>query len=286
MKNIFFALFLFAFTSIIFSQEDTTIEIKNKFDLTNRIVSFEFMDLKTDSITNETKEIWGPIGTGFFVGLSSVFKDRLFLITSKHVIDYYIKNNYGDLLIRYPYYYEKDKKIHNVRLVLEENKYSKFLIYPKDACYDICAIDITEVPQKEMNFIILSDIIVVTSAYPISQILSSQDTLQQGNFVGFIGYPFGLSGKNKNFLIERFGIISTIITEDYEDLCGKHYLINSICMGGDSGSPVFLHSLNFLTVNYTPKVIGVLRGNYFPGLIVVEPIDIIMNEIMKYLEKF
>lgn len=285
MKYIVYLIFLILFTNNLLSQVDTS-EIKKKFELTNRVISFEILDLKVDSITKETVEAWEPIGTGFFVGLSDIFKNRMFLVTSKHIINYYFKNNYGDILVRYPYYHETDKKIYNVRLLLERNEYSKYLIYPKDTCYDICAIDVTEVKYKVRDFLILSNILTISSAFPISQISSSKDTVQRGDFIYFIGYPFGLSGEYKNFLIERFGVISAVITDDYEDLCGKHYLINSICIGGDSGSPVILHELNYLYGYKNFKVIGVLRGNYFTGLIVVEPIEIIMEEIIKYLEKY
>jgi|WetSurMetagenome_2_1015567.scaffolds.fasta_scaffold114863_2 hypothetical protein len=277
MKKMFLLVILI-FISFIQNSVCQIIDPKSEYYLTNRIISFEYISNSVlDSMGNNIFE-YRPLATGFCIN----YKDRVFLITCKHVINKIIKNHLGMLIIRYPYYDKINDDIKTVRLsTVIKNEIYKTIIFSKDTCYDVCVIDYLDILWNSFPLILLDTIKTnyQISAIPYSQIINSTETLYELNNIYFMGYPFGLSGKKRNYLIFRSGIISAIIDDDYGDICGRHYLINSESFGGDSGSPVFL------ITSPHEKLIGILSGNYETGLSIVEPIDEVLTIISEYLKK-
>ncbi|HMQ70092.1 MAG TPA: serine protease [Ignavibacteria bacterium] len=250
---------------------------QNNFD--NKILTIEAPFVVEDTISKIVSVSNKPIGTAFIVGMSSYFKGKRFLVTARHVINEVIKNYDSELILRLPY---DDSVFKSVRFRSNLNDLKKeCLLYPKDTCYDLAIIEFSDLKGELVDKDTIDFEKLKFGAFPISVFKTSLDTLWSGNFITFAGYPKGLSGFYKNYLIFRFGIIAAVISDKFEELCKDHFLINSESTGGDSGSPVFSSNLGS-----TDKLIGVLSGSYFTGLSVVEPIEIVIEMIDQYLKEF
>jgi len=277
--KICYFIIIFFFTNIVFLKKCTFAQENNSaFD--NKIITIEAPHLIEDTNSQKDSVINRPIGTAFILGMSSYFKNKRFLVTAKHVIDEIINTYDSDLILRIPY---KDSVNKSIRFSCDLNSLSpQDILYPKDSCYDLVVIEFSNLSGVLLENTSINMENLDYGAFPISTLKNSSDTLQIGNFILLAGYPRGLSGTFRNYLIYRFGIISTLITDKFEDLCNRHFLINTESSGGDSGSPVFSMSGFF---NSTEKIIGVLSGSYFTGLSVVEPIEVVKEMIDEYLSK-
>lgn len=286
-------MFFFVFLIFLFYFQNTFCQIiveKSKYNFTNRIVSFEYItESFLDSLDNDVFK-YKPFATGFFIK----YNNGYFLITCKHVIYTIITNYLGELIIRYPYYDKINDEVKTFRFSTNiKDKINNSILFSNDSCYDICVIDYGDILSTSYFYNFLIDTNKTDyqfSFYPQSQIINYNDTIFEMDNVYFSGYPFGLSGNSRNYLIYRTGIIAAIINDIYESpvhetICGKHYLINSESYGGDSGSPVFITSLRTTGTISDVKLIGILRGAYFTGVSIVEPIDEVIKIISEYQKR-
>lgn len=249
------------------------------------IISIESTVIEEDSLGNNISERIRPLGTGFLLGHSDYFKGRIFLVTAKHIMKYVMSTLGGNLIIRLPY--DDTLKLKNIKSIKFETYISDTdsykVLYPRDPCYDVAVLDLTEFKLYSIDVPYFNEFGLAINPFVVSNILSNKDTLYPTQPIILGGYPLGLSGVYRNYIIYRYGIISAIITDKYEELCGAHYFINTETIGGDSGSPVFAFPMDG-SQSYELKLIGVMKGSYFTGLNVVEPISEVMKIIDDYLQ--
>lgn len=128
----------------------------------------------------------------------------------------------------------------------------------------------------------------------------------EGDFVFILGFPLGLAGEERNFVIVRAGTIARV--RDLLDGKANTFLLDASVFPGNSGGPVILKpeamTIMGTKVSNMPYVIGIVQG-YLPyedvavstqtkrprvifqensGLAVVHPIDCIDETVRAHIE--
>jgi len=181
-------------------------------------------------INSESKKptFYKSYGTGFIMRFTQNGKSINALITNKHVIENAVK---GKLLFRFKDYIKSDKK--SLPRVIEDFS-KKFVMHP-DPKIDLCAMNLDEVNQGNINFTRFFEYrFIQESLIPNDSIWNTITTLEQ---VFMIGYPRGLYDKVNNYPISRSGVIATSPKINYNGK--KEFLIDIPVYSGSSGSPVY-----------------------------------------------
>jgi len=211
------------------------------------------------SIGVQEKNIFKSLATGFLAGFLTGEKDeqgksfyRVFLITNRHVFE-----DLKEVSLRFNLTSE-GSKIYN--LLLEDESGIKWSAHPNKKV-DIAVISI--------NFDqLIND--GIKCSFLVEDTMAFSDTIQsigisQGDGVFVLGFPMGIAGKERNYVIVRGGIISRldeeIIKNDYQ------FLIDATVFPGNSGGPVILKpelaSLEGTKAVNRAHLIGVVRS-YLP----------------------
>jgi hypothetical protein len=210
------------------------------------------------SIGTEEKDNFKTLATGFLAGFLTGEKNeqgnlyKVFLVTNRHVFEASKK-----VLLRFNLTSE-GCKIYN--LVLEDENGKKWLNHPNPK------VDIAVV-YVNFNQLIEDKI---KCNFIDEESMAFSDTIQsigisQGDSVFVLGFPMGISGKEKNYVIVRGGVISRfdpeIIKNDFQ------FLIDATVFPGNSGGPVIIRpelaSLKGTKAVDKAYLIGVVRS-YIP----------------------
>lgn len=196
------------------------------------------------------------IATGFLVGFLSGEKNehgdslfRIFLVTNKHVF-----NNKKEVWLRF------NKGLGSTRykidLVNENN--GKIWSMHTDSNVDVAVIPINANKLKEdgIEFAWIPDNLMA-----FSDIIKTLG-ITQGDDVFVLGFPMGLTGKEKNYVIVRGGVIARLDEEIIDTT--KTFLIDSFVFPGNSGGPVILKP-TIVSIEGTKPinkayVIGIING--------------------------
>lgn len=202
---------------------------------------------------------FNTIATGFLVGLrSGRISDKgeeffnVFLVTNKHVIEeeenVWVRFNKGETSQRY------------VINLIDEKGNKIWLPHPNPSV-DLVVIYILANKLQEDG--------VEFKFFP-EDILAFSDKMKelgvsQGDEIFVLGFPMGISGKEKKYVIVRGGIIARFDNEIIQD--SSSFLIDSSVFPGNSGSPVILKPSNISFEGTKPIdkafVIGVV-SSYIP----------------------
>lgn len=276
--RIFFLIILFSVYYSSNAQQPLLVE----YLLDKSVISFEVYQEKYDSLNNIIKYHYDEIASGFFIGGCEESKGYKFLITCKHVIDTIYKKFDGRFYLRFPYL-DSLYPIKSYRggISLNDNNGS-FIIYSDNNNYDIAIFVFDSIKFFDFSpYYMFAESNKKLGVLPFSAISKNPTDIHKGYPIILVGYPFGLQGTYKNYLIYRKGIISAVIDDNIGNIEGLHYLGDINSEGGDSGGAVFL---DLSIYGKLPQLIGIHSGNFFKGLTIIEPISEVIRLINQYLE--
>jgi len=170
------------------------------------------------------------IGTGFFIGLdygdrsaSGEEHYRLFLATNRHVLA-----GHDDLLIRVN---RKGGTAQHVRLALRGNEGRSWAAHP-DPRVDIAVVLINARALLEaglqLSYFRPSEVAFVSTMKELD--------IGPGEELFVLGFPMGMSGVERNYVIARSGIIARL--DDEILAASRTFLIDASVYPGNSGGPV------------------------------------------------
>jgi S1-C subfamily serine protease len=184
------------------------------------------------SIGTVEKDEFESLATGFLVGFYNGAKDKEkrdllspFLVTNRHVFD-----ELERVTLRFNLTTNGSK---TYNLALKDGKKELWTAHPNKAV-DIAAIGInTDLLSRDgIRYSVLSE----THIAYLETI--RREGITQGDGVFTLGFPMGIAGKEKNYVIIRGGVISRLDDEIIDD--EHHFLIDAHTFPGNSGGPVIL----------------------------------------------
>lgn len=208
----------------------------------------------------QTKAIRQNVGTGFFVGLKeSGSKHNLYFVTCKHVFER-PKECKDCVPLNMMNWHIHDAKgdLYTPPMPLIKEGESKNIYFHNDV--DIAVLSL--VPEtKTWNYNFVPEHLIMTKQEFLGE------RVQVGTEVFFLGWSRVPMGKRQNHPIARFGKITQLDKDAFEE--SKALLIETTAFGGNSGSPVFAYfggrkvegTLNTYVPEY--KLIGILQA-YLP----------------------
>jgi hypothetical protein len=182
---------------------------------------------------------WVPEGTGFFYGHLVIDdpdiakrKYELFLVTAKHVVTGHTMAGLGNIIVRInpttPASKVKEFEIPNQPKPGEGTWF-----YHDNQDVDLAIVrinpDFLHSNGIEPKFF-ASDVNVAG----IDKISSLEISAGDGVFV--LGFPMGLTGEQRNYVIVREGVIARL--NEMKDRVSKTFMIDSFVFPGNSGGPV------------------------------------------------
>lgn len=241
------------------------------------------------------------MGTGFLFGYR--FPDvkyegnmySIFLVSNKHVLD-----NHKFVFLRFNPQGGKPAQNHKLEIVTEKVNY-----YKQHSNKDI-DVAVVSVPQQYLDNLIKNGVKPEFFTYDkesflIKDLKSLEVT--EGESVFALGYPMGLVGTTRQYVILRGGVISRI--HDMLEGHSSDYIIDAPVFPGNSGGPVIIKPEIFSITGTKPqkesRLIGLVKS-YIPyqdvaispqtgrprivfeentGLTKVEPVDYIIETILQ-----
>ena len=177
----------------------------------------------------------GKRGTGFLIQKELPNKSIIpFLVTNKHVL-YNEDTLCNEIKIKFRKATPEGKPS-NELFEFSLGNFSKFCKPHSNPAVDLCAINMLSIINslQEKNIFLFIKCIP-TDIIPSDEILKELDYMED---IFMVGYPRGLSDELNNYPIFRRGVTAT---HPYVDYQGKReFLADITCIGGSSGSPVFL----------------------------------------------
>ncbi|KXA90564.1 hypothetical protein AKJ57_04075 [candidate division MSBL1 archaeon SCGC-AAA259A05] len=212
------------------------------------------------SIGGIEEEKFRSVATGFIVGFSTSEVDEenqplyeTYLVTNKHVFE-----DREVVQVRFNFT-EKGSEIYNLPLVSDEG--NKLWMAHPQAKIDVgvVGIDVNLLEKQGIKYSFLTDELMAFSK------TIKEEGIAQGDGVFILGFPMGIAGKEKNYVVVRKGIIARLDDEILsEENC---FLTDSMVFPGNSGGPVVLKpevaSLGETKPVGKAYVLGVISG-YIP----------------------
>ena len=222
---------------------------------------------------------------------------RVFLITNRHVF-----SNLSNVLLKFNPTGEESAKEYPVDLIDKEGKPIWFTHEDSEIDVAILRINAQVLLQEGIQFSIF------TSEGHAANIEKLKELgITEGDGLFILGFPMGLVGTQRNFVIVRNGTIARI--SDALSRKAKSFIIDASIFPGNSGGPV-VSKPEMLSIEGTKGqnssfLIGIVSG-YLPyqdvaisaqtgktrivfeensGLTVAHPIDFVQEIIVKNLEK-
>ena len=199
------------------------------------------------------------IGTGFFIGLdygdrsaSSAETYRLFLVTNRHVLA-----GRDDLLIRVN---TKKGAARRVRLPLTGGERRSWAAHP-DERVDVAVVLINArvllEAGMELGYFRPADMAFVS--------MMKELDIGPGEELFVLGFPMGMSGVERNYVIARCGMIARF--DDEILTTSRTFLIDAAVFPGNSGGPVIVKPNSDSLAGHRPidqaYLIGMVRS-YLP----------------------
>jgi len=273
-------------------------------DFLNSVTSIEIEKKKEDGKVEKI-----PIATGFLFGKNTGKKDvennalySIFLITNRHVFeDAKTKIFRKEVFLRFNIGENQGAKSYKVTLLNEKNQ--PLWIRHEDENVDIAIFPINGQKLKEegIRFFFFAE--------DLHTFLSSQFKeigISTGDGIFVLGFPLGIRGETRNFVIVRQGIIARA---DEEVLKKHFFFIDAQIYPGGSGGPVILKP-ELVSITGTKNVgraglIGIIsKGITYPevaiseqtgrprivfeeqtGLVEVVPVDSVIEAIDTFLKE-
>lgn len=232
----------------------------------------DFWSYTTVLIENE----WGGKGTGFLLGDEK--KEKIFVITNKHVLNSDVSKRQNFTRIKFVFNIENESnKIsrHEVEATVKYEGSDKNGIIREhpDNNTDVMAFNITDLLNKVPPLSIKG----IPYEYLASPRIIEEMNIKIADEIMVLGYPFlnKLRHQVSNFPLVRQGIIASQINENLEDFgfgddekdkrILRGFLIDGAIIPGSSGSPVILKPTmgrylkdSYLVDKFQPVLLGIV----------------------------
>lgn len=221
---------------------------------------------------------------------------RIFLVTNRHVL-----NDKGIVYLRFNP--EANESAREFDLPLKDEKGNRQWFAHPDPSIDIAVVPINgnALREERIKFNWFQ-----SDQHVMDRAKANESGITEGDGVFVLGFPMGLVGRERNYVITRLGTIARI----RDTLLGasKDFLVDTTIFPGNSGGPVVLKP-EFLAIQgskaqHASYLIGVVKG-YIPyreeaiskqtgntrivfeensGLAAVIPIDFVKETIQDFLK--
>jgi S1-C subfamily serine protease len=273
-------------------------------DFLNSVTSIEIEKKKKNG---EVEKI--PIATGFLFGKNTGKNDvennalySIFLITNRHVFeDEKTKIFRREVYLRFNIGESQEAKSYKITLLNEKNQ--PLWIRHKNENVDIAILPISGQKLKEegIRFFFFAE--------GLHTFLSSQFKeigISTGDGIFVLGFPLGIRGKTRNFVIVRQGIVARV---DEEVLKEHFFFIDAQIYPGSSGGPVILKPeqvsiigtksvgraglIGVISKGITYQEVAISEQTGRPrivfeeqtGLVAVVPVDLVIEAIDTFLKE-
>lgn len=222
----------------------------------NSVVSIE---IENNDIGSKIQ--MSSIATGFLVGKATgKSNDKgplygLFIVTNKHVF----QNQKTKEFQKYVFFrfntLDNKSRYFKVNLLKDDNTPLWFMHENENVDLAVLPINATEIDNSKIKYYFFCDNDIFYAKNFVEKNISTGD----GLFV--LGFPMSISGKVRNFVIVRQGIIARV---DEEVLENGYYYIDASAYPGNSGGPV-IHKPEILSItgtssNSSAGLIGVISS--------------------------
>ena len=219
------------------------------------------VSINLESFCQDGVPVKQSIATGFLLGVSTGEKDEngkdlveIFCITNRHV---YEDKNTGSFLPKmYLRFNDNENKGHYFEVNLLQNEKPIWFKH-KNNMVDIAIIQLNgrAIREQNMDFRFFN-----SKNIRFAKDFSNND-ISIGDGLYVLGFPMGISGKARNFVIARQGIIARV---DEEVLSECFYYIDASAYPGNSGGPV-IHKPEVVSIDGTQsnafaELIGVISS--------------------------
>lgn len=222
----------------------------------NSVISIEIESLDSKGMPQKSS-----IATGFLVGNPTGESNdkgplyRLFIVTNKHVY----QNQKTKVFLREVFFRFNtlDNKSHYFKVNLLKDDGSPLWLKHKDEKVDLAVLPInaSAINNAKINYYFFKG----SDLFYAKDFLTKNISTGDGLFV--LGFPMRISGKARNFVIVRQGIIARVDEEVLED---GFFYIDASAYPGNSGGPV-IHKPEVVTItgtqsNASAGLIGVISS--------------------------
>ncbi|MEK7608782.1 MAG: serine protease [Patescibacteria group bacterium] len=210
----------------------------------------------------EGKPIFKSLATGFLIGKAITEKDekgmrtfKLFVVTNRHVFYDEIKKEYvKEVLFRFN---TTDNKSQHFKISLLNSDGKPIWSMHEKESVDLAVLPINPSVMKEAN--------IEYYFFREEETFFAKDfakkNISTGDELFVLGFPMSISGKAKNFVIVRQGIIARVDEEVLEE---NFYYVDASTYPGNSGGPVIVKpgivSIKGTTSNNSAGLIGVISS--------------------------
>jgi S1-C subfamily serine protease len=183
---------------------------------------------------------WRTVGTGFFYGYliqddpdPAKRKYETYLVTAKHVVQSFILENKPVSVRVNPKEASSEGREFEIANQAQPGSGTWF-------CHPNPKVDIAAVP---INFVYLKEQGIEPNAFASDLHVADRKKLSEldvtaGDGVFVLGFPMGLSGAQRNYVIVRQGAIARI--SEMLDKASPSFMIDALVFPGNSGGPVVL----------------------------------------------
>lgn len=211
---------------------------------------------------DKNEPVFKSLATGFLVGEPVGEKNekgqqgfRLFVVTNRHVFyDEKTKQYIKEILFRFN---TTENKSHNfkINLLNKENKPIWSMHENEKVDLAVLPINVSAMNEAKIDFYFFRE----------NDLFFAKDfgvkNISTGDGLFVLGFPMSISGKAKNFVIVRKGIIARVDEEVLED---GFYYIDASAYPGNSGGPVIVKpevvSIQNTQSNSSAGLIGVISS--------------------------
>jgi S1-C subfamily serine protease len=196
---------------------------------------------------NPARFEWVTEGTGFFYGYlvsndpdPKKRKYELYLVTAKHVVKGHLKANPGNMIARInPKTSSSEVKEFGISNQPSQGEVTWLYHENQDIDLAIVQVNVDLLRQNDIEptLFFANDMHVAN----IDKITSLE--ISEGDGVFVLGFPMGLTGVQRNYVIVREGVIARL--SEMKDRVTKTFMIDSFVFPGNSGGPVVLKAEPF-----------------------------------------
>lgn len=204
---------------------------------------------------------FSSIATGFLIGKEATKNEkgeslyRVFIVTNRHVFQEKRTGQYlNEVLFRFNTT-ENKSHIFKTKLLKDDNT-------PLWSKHENEKVDLAVLP---IAINIINNLKIEYHVFTENEVFMAKDfaskSISTGDGLFVLGFPMSISGKAKNFVIVRQGIIARVDDEVLDDC---FYYIDSSAYPGNSGGPVIIKpelvSISGTGSNNTGALVGVISS--------------------------
>lgn len=203
---------------------------------------------------------FSSIATGFLVGKETGEENesgplyKLFLVTNRHVFYNKSKDTYLEQ-VTFRFNTIEDKSHHFIVPLMNADKPIWYQHDDEDVDLAVLPISANAIKEKGVNFHFFTP----NEIFDANKF--SEKNIATGDDLYVLGFPMSISGKSRNFVIVRQGIIARVDEEILEE---GFYYIDASAYPGNSGGPVIVKpemvSINGTSSNNSAGLIGVISS--------------------------